>query len=280
MSQVESIEYLTANIGRTVENLVKTTAPNTDLYLITPYFKPWATLQKEINTAATKNNIRIKLLLRAGEEQKPTVFSLLKEYNEFVDIKILADLHAKIYCNDECAMISSLNLLETSAIGCVETGIKVRKDSVESIKLFESICSNAEDLWNKGLEITTLTKENSSQKPKRSNNSSKSQSLGSVSNSSNESETSSLFKNVALFAINAAATWLTAPTPSSISGRTTAFCISCKGEITKDIDKPRCKSCWYKNKDKSTPGDYCHFCGKDCKRSNPLCLSCNDSLKK
>lgn len=92
--------------------------------LITPYLDLWVHLLNHI-VMAIRKNVRIKLVLRADQNQIPVQdINMLEQYG--VKVLYQTRLHAKIYLNEKTVFISSMNLHELSASNNFEVGIVVR----------------------------------------------------------------------------------------------------------------------------------------------------------
>jgi hypothetical protein len=99
------------------------------LVLITPYFKPWVRLTDAIRHAASRPGAKVRLVVRGGSdrEKQEALTSTVKAAG--VEIEYLPHLHAKIYLSKTTAIVTSMNLLETSALNSWEIAIRFHQDT-------------------------------------------------------------------------------------------------------------------------------------------------------
>ena len=123
------------------------------LILITPYFDPPESLKKRIVKAA-KRGVLITLIVRdIRKEEHASLTSSTKNALDLmlengVSVKWATWLHAKIYISEKNAIISSLNLLETSFGLSKETGVQfpsISSEFDETMKRAEELRRDAED---------------------------------------------------------------------------------------------------------------------------------------
>ena len=125
----------------------------TYLILITPYFDPPESLKKRIVNAA-KRGVLITLIVRdIRKEEHASLTSSTKNalnlmLENGVSVKWATWLHAKIYISEKNAIISSLNLLETSFGLSKEAGVQfpsISSEFDETMKRAEELRRDAED---------------------------------------------------------------------------------------------------------------------------------------
>ena len=93
------------------------------IVLICPYFDPWPKLDKAIKNALTRG-VSCTIVVREDDYQKKEkVRSKLAEY-QGADIRVLDRLHAKLYLSEKTSIITSMNLLESSATQSWEAGVQ------------------------------------------------------------------------------------------------------------------------------------------------------------
>ena len=92
-----------------IENIIST-AKNS-LVLISPYIKIPEPLLQSLKDAA-KRKVKITLVYGKGK-LKPDVVSQLEQLDN-LSLYFLNNLHAKCFLNEECMVITSLNLLDSS----------------------------------------------------------------------------------------------------------------------------------------------------------------------
>lgn len=88
------------------------------LTLVSPYNRHWGHLRREV-VAAQQRGVDVTVYYRA-EEPSP-----LAEHDSITAIPIRM-LHAKIYANETTALITSMNLVETSAMYSRDVGLLVQ----------------------------------------------------------------------------------------------------------------------------------------------------------
>jgi len=88
------------------------------LTLVSPYNRHWGHLRREV-TAAQQRGVEVTMYYRADEP------SPLAE-NDSVTAVPIRMLHAKIYANETAALVTSMNLLESSAMYSRDVGLLVR----------------------------------------------------------------------------------------------------------------------------------------------------------
>jgi phosphatidylserine/phosphatidylglycerophosphate/cardiolipin synthase-like enzyme len=125
----------------------------TNLILITPYFDPPERLKKRIVNAANRG-VQVTLIIRDIRKEEhafltsSTKNSLNLMLENGVSVRWVTWLHAKIYISEKHAIISSLNLLETSFELSKETGVQFPSISsafVETMKRADELRRDAED---------------------------------------------------------------------------------------------------------------------------------------
>ena len=88
------------------------------LTLVSPYNKHWGHLKREV-AAAQGRGVPVTIYYRADES------SPMAEYDGVTAIPVRM-LHAKIYANETTALVSTMNLLETSAMYSRDVGLLLR----------------------------------------------------------------------------------------------------------------------------------------------------------
>ncbi len=204
-------------------------------FLITPYYKPWPILQRALDKAA-KLEKKIIFVFRTNDVSIDQI-DRLKESG--FDIHFVDRLHTKLYLNEKSAIISSMNLYDSSKEFNYEIGYKInRKDEVNKIK--EIVIDK--DIFGINSEISIPGRYAKSRKNEKVKNDVKSS------------------KNVY---------------KKSIAG----YCIRCGIEIDLNPNAPYCKECYQSYSYWSNPDfveKYCHICGqtKETSMNKPLCKNC------
>ncbi|NNC18073.1 hypothetical protein HJC22_20375 [Corallococcus exiguus] len=122
-----------SKISAAVQDLIE--GAQRELTLVTPYFKPWNHLQNAIR-GRLKAHVPVTLVIRADELAK-TSAHLQPFAAEGAQILSLDRLHAKLYMSEKCAVLTSMNLLETSALNSWECALQITaSDSPALFKQF------------------------------------------------------------------------------------------------------------------------------------------------
>jgi hypothetical protein len=90
------------------------------LILISPYVKLSGNIEHRIRYAATSRSLPITMVVRSGQQKKQVTAPLLALPG--VEVREIAQLHAKCYCDDNAMVLTSLNLLASSE-GNFEMGV-------------------------------------------------------------------------------------------------------------------------------------------------------------
>jgi len=102
------------------------------ILLISPYFDPWKSLHKSI-LDAVKRGVKCTIIIRSNETIKENVKEIILEFiNAGVKIRESERLHAKLYLSEKSIILTSMNLLESSATDSIEVGMEFTDDSENS----------------------------------------------------------------------------------------------------------------------------------------------------
>jgi phosphatidylserine/phosphatidylglycerophosphate/cardiolipin synthase-like enzyme len=229
------------------------------LLLVSPYFKPWGRLEQSIQNAVMARGVDTTLLLRGGRDRK-------KQYNAAKPIEeagahlvFLKRLHAKVYLSESEAVLTSMNLLESSALDSWEIAMRISKDKDAGI--YEDVVAQCEKMMLQAAQAAAREKVSSMRE--------KMAGFG-----------TELFSAVTSGPSKGQAATKDSPKSSkSASSGEKGSCIRCAKSIKLDIKRPLCKSCWklwskFKNEDYEEK--YCLGCGKEHKTSfaKPMCYGC------
>lgn len=215
-------------------------------FLVTPYFKPWTILEREFEKAA-KNNKKIIFIFR-DENDSINRFSYLNDDYDF-DLIFVERLHAKLYLNEKEALLTSMNLYESSKdnnyeIGYYLQGIATAKNLKKQVIEDDILQGNHYIL--KGRYFRELEeKENTEQQRKEQQELKK------------EELRQQKIKE--------------------------GFCIRCGTKIRFDRERPFCYECfqiWNTFQNPNYPERFCHECGRkngdffNITFSKPICEEC------
>ncbi len=209
-------------------------------FLITPYFRPWAILQRALEKAA-KLEKKIVFVFRKDEVRVEQV-NELKRLG--FDIHFVDRLHTKLYLNERSAIISSMNLYDSSKEFNYEIGYRIT-NTLEVKRIKEEVIDK--DIFGIDSEIQipgryTMSIEN--QRKEKVNNETKIKTGNTVKGNS-----------------------------------TTGHCIRCGSDIRFNPNAPYCINCFQSYSYWNNPDfeeKYCHACGNESSTSmnKPLCFSC------
>lgn len=107
-------------------------------FLVTPFFHPWAILQRELEKAAQQEK-KIIFILRDTPENHWNFESLTDDFG--FDVIFVDRLHTKLYLNESECLISSMNLYESSKDNNYELGYYF-KNRQQSKNFKETIIDN------------------------------------------------------------------------------------------------------------------------------------------
>jgi len=126
MSKILRTHQLSAEIINLIDNA------NQYCYLVTPYYKPWELLNRSLELAAQAKK-KIYFILRNELKVNNIASMLSRQYK--CEVRILDYLHTKLYVSDKQAIISSMNLYDTSNSRNLEMGYLIEsKPEVQKIK--------------------------------------------------------------------------------------------------------------------------------------------------
>lgn len=211
------------------------------LVLACPYLDPWRALTAAIERAHARG-VAIHLILRGAEEREKqaAAASVLRPF--LSSLLFIERLHAKVYLSEQAAVLSSMNLVASSALDSVEFAVTIVKQLhpdgyQQALKVCESLIAMAEQ---DRLRHST-----------------------------------GIGLGIGLRAAPVAAQ----PQRGVPRQRSAGHCIRCGDEIAHNPDKPLCTSCymnWAKYKDEDYTEERCHHCGRKSTTSmrKPLCRNC------
>ncbi|WP_254042411.1 phospholipase D-like domain-containing protein [Myxococcus guangdongensis] len=141
-----------SKISSAVQDLIE--GAQRELVLVTPYFKPWNHLQNAIR-GRLEARIPVALIVREDEVSK-TAPHLQPFAAAGAQVLCLDRLHAKLYLSEQCALLTSMNLVETSALNSWECALQIKaSESPTLFKQFEeqvrAIRKSAKPLSSAGL---------------------------------------------------------------------------------------------------------------------------------
>lgn len=96
------------------------------MVLISPYVEPWPGLVLAIERAAARG-VDIYLVARGGDDRSQQEKKIRPLKNNLAYLGFVERLHAKIYLNEDEALITSMNLHQSSALNSLEVSAQVSK---------------------------------------------------------------------------------------------------------------------------------------------------------
>lgn len=233
-----------------------------ELVLISPYFKPWKALHTALLTAIVARKVNVFLVLRGGEDRARQEEAAKALQVAGAKIFYLDRLHAKLYLSETEGLLTSMNLLESSALDSWEIAVRVtlqreREDFAKFQGEARKILSKALEEAHVASHITTPPVTKSPVK-----------------------DTRSLWGGPVPLPVQ--------PTPTASRPRPAntekGHCLRCGKLITLDINKPLCRTCYEVWAEYSNPDymeSFCLVCGNEheTSMSRPMCRSCFRKLR-
>lgn len=209
------------------------------LILVSPYLSPWQRLTAAIERARVRG-VAIFLILRGGEDRAKQEAEAAPLRPFLQSLLFIERLHAKVYLSESAAVLTSMNLVESSATNSIEFAAYMTQDQdadsyQQTVKLCESLIAiGMQDQQRGG---------------------------GSSSPGLAMPSRESVAKTRAT------------------SRRSTGHCIRCGEDIASNPEKPLCGTCykkWAKYEDPDYEEKFCHGCGRKHATSlrKPLCRTC------
>ena len=208
-----------------------------EIILVSPYNDFWIHLKDELRDAL-RRDVDVWLLYRAGENERDIKW-LAKEGATVLPVE---RLHSKLYVNETTALVTSMNLVESSAINSKE--ICARFDGPERKELMEYVRKLA---GRSEAHLAQQTARGDSRLQERPKDAPPPRN-----------------------------------TPKAVAHvpNSTGHCIRCgEAGIGYNPDEPLCSRClerWNRFQNPDYPEKHCHRCGKELKTSfaMPLCTPC------
>ncbi|MCK9401485.1 MAG: phospholipase D-like domain-containing protein [Bacteroidales bacterium] len=226
--------------------------------MVTPYYKPWKLLERALDKAASLQK-KIIFIFRYDEPNPNNkrelmefkrMQNLAKELNQKgFDIHFIERLHTKLYCNERTAVLTSMNLFDSSAENNYEVGYKF--DSIVDAKRFKETVIE-KDILGLIPKLTLIGRYGEELKRKEAEKMEKERLL--AANKPNYNTNGNTKQN-------------------------DGYCIRCHTDISYDPNHPYCLKhfqSWNYHNDANFPEKYCHRCGKEhiTSMSKPLCYDC------
>lgn len=231
------------------------------VFLVSPYqsLDKLRTLVRHLQGALARK-VQVKLVvrdkdgLRSDDSLGSAALRSLRDAG--MEVRVLKDLHAKVYLSEKSALLTSLNLLESSFNNSIEVGTWLAADTPEYRKLVEFLRMEVQPT---SVKVAALPEPAVlAAPPARSSSGRKSRRRAAP-----EEDDVIPFGDDEI------------PFDEDDAGH----CIRCGEEVDFGPDKPLCGSCygvWKRYGDRDYPEEYCHACGDESATSvaKPLCSDC------
>lgn len=208
-----------------------------EITLVSPYNDFWIHLKDELRYALARG-VKCLLVYRAGENKKDIRW--LEEQG--ATVRSAERLHSKLYMNETTALVTSMNLVESSAINSKEICVSFDGPELENLVEYvrklvgHSEANPAQETAHGDSKLSVSPKD---ARPPRNT-----------------------------------------PEAKTYVPSTTGHCIRCgQAGIAYDPEKTLCRKCfrsWNRHQNRDYPEKHCHRCGKQRKTSfaTPLCTPC------
>ena len=229
-------------------------------FLISPYYQPWPLFSRALENAGREKK-NVVFMLRAGDQHTPDLSNLNADFG--FDLVYVKGLHSKLYLSEKTAIVSSMNLYDSSKEHGVELGYKtdskrIIRELVETV-IQDDILGIEPDKLMKGRfydSISQLYKVPSKKLFKRE---------------TVEFEEPPQIDERDLI-------------QQKKSKDARGFCIRCKKIIPQSVYRTFCDDCfveWSAEGDADSKEKYCHMCGKDAQvsKNKALCYDCYNDLE-
>lgn len=219
------------------------------LILVSPYVQldGYRTLTRDLK-AALKRSVQIRLVVRSRDNSTRQDVTASADISELRSLGLklyeVKDLHAKVYLSEKAALVTSLNLLQSSFNNSIEIGVRLDAGTSQYKQVYGFLSSTIKD---EAKEVTGTVDPVRSERPAR---------LKSKEGRRSHKREVELADDE-------------------------GFCIRCEEDIDLDPEKPLCRSCYrdWRDEDDSDPYEpenFCHGCGDEeiTSVAKPLCRDC------
>ena len=235
------------------------------LVLISPYLSITENFLLRLRDADKR---KVKIVIIYGKnELKPEEKGKLQKL-ENLSLHYCRNLHAKCFINEDCLIITSMNMYEFSEKTNREMGILLKKQSEVDSKVYDEVRSSLDSSRTEDLSRNTLESETEKT------------AAGKKEEPPNRTMHTSGWAKAGGSLVN----FLTslAETEIGLSKQKQGYCIRCGGRIPHNVNRPYCSKCfdsWEEWENPTYKEDYCHTCGKH-NRSSMLYPQCRNCYKK
>lgn len=245
------------------------------LVLITPYFDPWVRLTDAIRHAASRPGAKVRLVVRGGGEREKQEAKTSIVRAAGVEVEYLPHLHAKIYLSKTTAIVTSMNLLESSALNSWEIAIRFHQDT--DFADYAKVKDEVRNLHQRAVDDRKLN----APKGIAAFSAALSAMVGNLPlpKATPAKPAASPTRPPDSSKRPAAKTAATPTAASSRSTGTKGHCIRCNAAVPLNPARPYCAACyasWARFQNPEYDEVHCHSCGAEKKTTmaKPLCRPC------
>lgn len=234
-----------------------------NLVLVSAYFDPWERLSTELHRAATRPGLKTVMLLRGGNNQAKHAQLAADLVKLGMKVEYLDHLHAKVYLSESQAIVTSMNLLRSSALNSWE--IAVRLDRQKDAAAFTELDRHVAALLTRAQEERSLPRPAARAPAARAP----------AARAPAARAPAARAPAAKAKRVSTPASIYSAPIEDDEAGA----CIRCGADIEYDPERPMCSTCyreWAKWSNEDYEESYCHSCGEEHATSfaKPLCRPC------
>lgn len=229
------------------------------LAIVSPYLSLSPILLERLQDAGSRN-VQVTLIYGKGELKSEVTQALSTVKN--MDVWFYENVHAKCYCNQDCAVITSMNMYEFSEKNNREMGVLLRKQT--DLDAYNETCSEIHSI------VRSSTRRNASARQANA-------SLHGTTPPKAHYPRKQTVVNHQSHSSPSMGDFMASALNSLVGGK--GYCLRCGNRIELDGEHPLCGSCykeWNRYKNADFVEEYCHRCGKHAKTTidKPLCRSC------
>lgn len=225
------------------------------LLLVSPYWDLTDRLKAELERAEVRG-VQLILIARGGTDREAQEKKLhpIRQLVPRAPILFVERLHAKIYLSESEAIVTSLNLVESSAVDSIEAGVRFTQS--EHPEQYEKLRSFAERLIGMGTQDQQRSRPSPAAEPPRTRPAAEPPRSRPATPRERPQEK-----------------------PHASRRRPQGHCIRCADDIDLNDERPLCGDCyaiWAEYKNPDYEERHCHACGRESatSMSKPLCRAC------
>jgi len=258
-------------ISREIVSLMENA--NKSLLLVTPYFDGWDRFAIAIKDAVLKRHVAVVLLVRGGDDRARQEATTRELAAIGVRVEFLRRLHAKVYINESQAILTSMNLLKSSANDSWEIALRARAG--RDTDAYREVLQHAYSLVRRAENDADI-----SAKRRSPPADARVQETPRVAPSSHTPERPrSVFHRMLDEFVRIVTLAEHREKAAGHARPRCGSCIRCRAPVPFDLDQPFCLECrgiWMKFKNHKHRENFCHACGDKSETSaaRPRCRPC------